>query len=137
VSARDPATVWMVHKDTGRAGVRGELVLTEAALIFRPEIRGAKRDLDLLGETVLPLGEVRKASRNRGTPVLEVRTRTSGVPAVILFFFAKPPDMYSSGVMNPRTHSATYLANSNLIYRDEVESWVSAIRSAIGAPDSR
>jgi hypothetical protein len=123
----------MVHGDTGRMGVRGELVLTEGEVIFRPEIRGARRNLDLLGETVLPLSSIRRARRSRGTPVLEVRTRTPGVPQVVLFFFAKPPDMYSSGLMNPRTHSATYLANSNLLYREEIDQWVGAIRSAISA----
>ena len=127
----DPATVWMVHKETGTSGVRGELFLTDRDLVFRPEVRGARGNLDLLGETVLPLAAISKAVRSRATPVLEVRAQTAGVPDVLLFFFAKPPDMYSSGLMNPRTHSATYLANSNLLYREEIGAWVSAIRSAI------
>ena len=127
----EPATVWMVHKETGTSGVRGELFLTEIELVFRPEVRGAKPNLDLLGETVLPLGAIRKAVRSRATPVLEVRTETPGIPDTLLFFFAKPPDMYSSGLMNPRTHSATYLANSNLLYKEEIEGWVEAIRAAI------
>lgn len=129
----DPATVWMVHKGTGTSGVRGELFLTERELVFRPEVRGAKRNLDLLGETVLPLAEIRRAVRARATPVLEIRTGTVGVPPVLLFFFARPPDMYSSALMNPRTHSATYLANSNLLYREEIEAWVEAIRAAMRA----
>ena len=103
----DAATVWMVHKDTGKEGVLGELILTEGELIFRPDVRGAKRNLDLLGETILPLGHVRKASRSRGTPVLEVRSKTPGVPDVVLFYFAKPPDMYSSAMPNPRSATMT------------------------------
>jgi hypothetical protein len=125
-----PVTVWMVHKETGRQGVRGELILAGRTLIFRPEVRGAKRNLDLLGETVLPLADVRKAERARGTPVLEVWHGIEDLPAVVLFYFVKPPDIYSSPMMNPRSAGATYLANSNLLYREEIDRWVGAIEAA-------
>lgn len=128
--AHDPATVWMVHHGTGRQGVHGDLVLTDRELIFRPEIRGAKRDLDLLGETVLALADVTKVIRARGTPVLEVHARTPGVPRVILFYFAKPPDIYSSPMTNPKRAGATYLASSNLLYLEEIRDWVGAIDAA-------
>lgn len=126
----DPATVWMVHKRTGRQGVRGDLILKGRELVFRPEIRGAKRDLDLLGETVLPLADIRKVSRTRGSPVLEVRTRTTGVPPVVLFFFARPPDMYSSAMPDPRGASMSYLTSSALVYREEIDTWIGAIDAA-------
>ena len=55
----DPATVWMVHKGTGRPGIRGELILESKRLIFRPEIRTAKPDM--LGETVFALEEINRS----------------------------------------------------------------------------
>ena len=129
----DAATVWMVHKGTGKQGVKGELLLTERDLVFRPEIRGAKRDLDLLGETVIPLATLRRASRSRGSPVLEIRSKSPGVPAIVLFFFAKPPDMYSSAMPDPRGASMTYLTSSGLVYREEIDDWVGAIDASRGA----
>jgi hypothetical protein len=120
----------MVHTGTGKAGVRGELILTNRDLIFRPEVRGAKRDLDLLGETVIALETLRKVSRARGSPVLEVRPKTPGVPPVVLFYFAKPPDMYSSAMPDPRGASISYLASSGVLYREEIDAWVEAIDAA-------
>jgi hypothetical protein len=122
------ATVWMVHKDVGRAGVRGDLTMVQGRLIFRPEVRGAK--LDTLGETVIPLTEVSKVRRARATPVLEVHVSTEGLPDVVLFYFVKPPDPYSSGMPNPRSADLTYLATSNTLYEEEVAGWVKAIKTA-------
>src|SRR5712691_11719736 len=97
----EPSTVWMVHKSTGQLGVRGELFLEAERLIFRPELKGTK--LDLLGETVFASTDIEKAGRSRHSPVLELRVSTPGVPEVVLFYFVKPPDMYSSGLPNPRS----------------------------------
>ena len=126
--ARDPTTVWMVHKQTGLQGVRGELILEDRRLIFRPEIRGAKPDL--LGETVFPLDEVKSAGHALGSPVLELRVKVEGLPPVILFYFSKPPDIYSSPLGNPRTHGAQYLTTSNIVYGEEIAGWVEAIDEA-------
>jgi hypothetical protein len=119
----------MVHKTTGQQGVRGELLLEPDRLIFRPELAGTPPEL--LGETVFAGAHVRKVGRAKHSPVLELRVTTPGVPDVVLFYFVKPPDMYSSGLPNPRTAVATYLANSNLVYTDEVDEWVQAIRDAV------
>jgi len=123
----------MVHKGTGKQGVKGELLLTERDLVFRPEIRGAKRDLDLLGETVIPLATLRRASRSRGSPVLEIRSKSSGLSSRVIFFFAKPPDIYSSAMADPRGASITYLTSSRLVYREEIDDWVGAIDASRGA----
>jgi hypothetical protein len=125
----EPSTVWMVHKSTGQQGVRGELVLETERLIFRPELAGTK--LDLLGETVFPTTDIHKVSRSRHSPVLELHVSTAGVPDVVLFYFVKPPDMYSSGLPNPRSAVATYLTNSNALYTEEVDEWVRAIREEL------
>jgi hypothetical protein len=124
-----PSTVWMVHKATGQQGVRGELQLEPARLIFRPELAGTPPEL--LGETVFAGEHIRKVARTKHSPVLELRVSTPGLPEVVLFYFVKPPDKYSSGLPNPRIAVATYLANSNLVYTEEVDDWVRAIKEEL------
>jgi hypothetical protein len=124
----DPTTVWMVHKDVGRAGVRGDIMLAADRLIFQPEVRGAKPDT--LGETVIPLAGVEKVRRSRATPVLELHLSVQGLPPVVLFYFVRPPDPYSSGMPNPRSAALTYLASSNALYEEEVATWARAIGAA-------
>jgi hypothetical protein len=132
--APEPSTVWMVHKSTGQNGVRGELLLQADRLIFRPELTGT--ELDLLGETVFASTDVAKVGRSRRSPVLELRVSTPGIPEVVLFYFVKPPDMYSSGLPNPRAAVLTYLTNSNALYTEEVDEWVRAIRDELIASES-
>lgn len=124
----EPATVWMVHKSTGRAGIRGELILQPDRLIFRPELRTAKPDT--LGETVFATSDIQKVGRSRGSPVLELRLTTAGVPSVVLFYFVKPPDIYSSGMPNPRFAGASYLMQTNALLADAVAEWEREIRAA-------
>jgi hypothetical protein len=124
----EPATVWMVHKATGRAGIRGELILESQRLIFRPELRTAKPDM--LGETVFALKDVEKVGRSRGSPVLERRVAAPGFPPVVLFYFVKPPDIYSSGMPNPRFAGASFLMQSNALLADEVARWEREIQAA-------
>jgi hypothetical protein len=120
--------VWMVHRSTGRAGVRGDLILEADRLVFRPELRTATPDV--LGETVFALGEVEKVGKARGSAVLELRVRTAGVPPIVLFYFVRPPDIYSSGMPNPRFAGASFLMSSGALLADEVQVWEQAIRSA-------
>jgi hypothetical protein len=124
--APEPSTVWMVHGSTGQQGVRGELLLQSDRLIFRPELAGTA--IELLGETVIAGADIEKVGRSRHSPVLELRVNTPGIPQVVLFYFVKPPDMYSSGLPNPRSAVATYLTRSNAVYTEEVDEWVRAIR---------
>jgi hypothetical protein len=126
-----PSTVWMVHKDTEPGGIRGDLTLEVDRLLFRPELRAAK--LDTLGETVFGLDQVTKASRSRRSPVLELHVLIDGLPPVVLFYFVKPPDIYSSGAANPRSFAAMYLTNAGAVYEEEVADWVKAIRGRIAS----
>jgi hypothetical protein len=126
----DPATVWMVHKDTPKNGVRGRLSLEPAHLVFRPDV-AAGAAVDSLGQTVLGVDEIGKVARARASPVLEVHTSTPGLPGVVLFYFAKPPDIYTSASVNPRARGATYLGTSNTFLSDVVGEWVSAVRAAV------
>jgi hypothetical protein len=121
-----PSTVWMVHQDTGPGGVRGELILEPERLLFRPELRAAK--LDTLGETVFAMDQVTKVTRSRRSPVLQLHIVTDGLPPVVLFYFVKPPDMYSSGASNPRSYAALYLSNAGAVYEEEIAEWAKAIR---------
>jgi hypothetical protein len=122
-----PSTVWMVHADTGPQGTRGDLILDGDRLIFRPDIGAAK--LDTLGETVFGLHEVVKVSRPRHSPVIELKCSTEGIPDVVFFYFVKPPDIYSSGAINPRAHAAIYLTNAGAVYDEEVADWVKTLRA--------
>jgi hypothetical protein len=132
--APEPSTVWMVHKSTGQRGVRGDLILEAERLVFRPELTGTK--IDLLGETIFGSTDVEKVGRSRHSPVLELHVRNPGIPPVVLFYFVKPPDMYSSGLPNPRRAVATYLTSSNALYTEEVDEWVRAIRDELIASAS-
>lgn len=127
----EPAAVWMVHKDTPKNGVRGQLALESGHLVFRPDVV-AGAGVDSLGQTVFGLVEIRKVRRARASPVLEVHAATPGLPDVVLFFFAKPPDIYSSALPNPRAHGATYLGTSNTFVGEVVGEWVSALRAVVG-----
>lgn len=130
VGAPPPTTVWMVHKGTGKQGVRGELSLEPERLIFRPEIVGGK--LDLLGQTVFALTEIRGAGKSKGSPVLKLDVSTPGLPKVVLFYFTKPPDMYSSPMPNPRIATMTYLMRSDAYVGQEVDVWLKALRAVRG-----
>ena len=125
----DPSTVWMVHKGVGQRGVRGDLILQRDRLIFRAEIRGGRPDT--LGETIFPLEEIRKVSRSKRTPILELKLTIEGLPETVLFYFVKPPDMYSSGATHPRTAVTMYLTNSNALYEEEVTLWFDDLRQAV------
>jgi hypothetical protein len=127
--APEPSTVWMIHKSTGQRGVRGELILQADQLIFRPELAGSRPEL--LGETVFASPDIDKVGRSRHSPVLELRVTTPGVSPVVLFYFVKPPDMYASGLPNPRSAVATYLTSSNALYTEEVDEWVRAIQDEL------
>ena len=130
--ALEPASVWMVHMETGRDGVAGTLTLLRDVLLFRPHLKG--RRLDTLGETVFALDEIRSAAKARLSPVLEVRVRTPGIPPIVLFYFVKPPDRYSSGFQDPRSSSAFYLSNSGVLFEEEIGQWAKAIEDARVGP---
>ena len=129
-----PSVVWMVHKGVGPRGIRGELILESERLIFRPELRAARPDM--LGETVFGLDQVTKVRRARRSPVLEIHVQTDGLPPVVLFYFVKPPDIYSSGMPNPRFAGASFLMQTNALLTEEVAAWerdIQAAHRALGA----
>src|SRR5439155_539260 len=76
------------------------------------------------------LHDVDKVGRARGSPVLELRVAAPGVPPVVLFYFVKPPDIYSSGMPNPRFAGASFLMQSNALLAEEVAGWEREIQAA-------
>ena len=124
----EPAIVWMVHRETPRSGVRGRLSLEPAHLVFRPEV-GPATSVDALGQTLIALADVSKASKTPGSPVLEVHSSTPGLPGVIMFFFAKPPT--PRGSVHPRAYGAGILGVSNTFVGPDVAAWAQTIRAAI------
>lgn len=122
--------MWMVHKRTELAGVKGTLTLDERALVFVPE--GGRA-----AETVLPVGSIVRAHRARGTPVLEVALDLPNAPSVIGFYFVQPPPLVERGsgfkVLDrfvTKRRAVIRLKVGSSTKREEVDLWVGAIRSA-------
>jgi hypothetical protein len=128
----EPVTVWMVHARTGLAGVKGTLHLEDRVLVFRPA--GGRS-----AETVIPARDVRKVRRAPGSPVLEVETSISGAPPIIGFYFVKPPPLTPPtegyrpfGRFLARRRAIATLRGGNAAHREDVETWVVAVRNVQG-----
>jgi hypothetical protein len=128
---RKPDTVWMVNARTGPDGWKGQLSVSGAGVLFRAEPAG-------LGETLVPLEDIKRVRRVRGSPVLELKLRTPNRLALEImgFYFTKPPSMDSpEGVRVLKKHRAksravTDLRRANLLKKDAVAAWVEDIEQA-------
>ncbi|MFN2590162.1 MAG: hypothetical protein ABR518_05285 [Actinomycetota bacterium] len=126
-------TVWMVHARTTSAGVKGTLRLEPSALVFRP----THEDAD---EMVFPLERVKRARRVLGSPVLEVRLSGGTGPAMVGFYFVRPPnlEMQREGRFFARgkakRDAAVALVTSNLSKKEEIALWARSIREAKRKP---
>jgi hypothetical protein len=126
----EATTVWMVHARTGLEGVKGTIALESGALVFRPT--GGRS-----AETVIPVGEIRRLRRARGSPVLEVEISIAGAPPIIGFYFVKPPPLTAPtesyrpfGRFLARRRAIATLRAGNTARREDVEVWVDAVRAA-------
>jgi hypothetical protein len=126
----EATTVWMVHARTGLEGVKGTIALQEGALVFRP-IGGRS------GETVIPVRQIRRLRRARGSPVMEVETSITGAPPIIGFYFVKPPPLTPPtegyrpfGRFLARRRAIATLRAGNAARREDVAVWVDAVRAA-------
>jgi hypothetical protein len=126
----EATTVWMVHARTGLQGVKGTIALESGALVFRPT--GGRS-----GETVIPVGEIRRLRRARGSPVMEVEISIAGAPPIIGFYFVKPPPLTPPtegyrpfGRFLARRRAIATLRAGNAARREDVEVWVDAVRAA-------
>jgi hypothetical protein len=132
MSMPQPITVWMVHQRTALAGVKGTMSLDDRTLLFVPE--GGRA-----AETVLPVRSIVRAHRARGTPVLEVVVDLPDAPSVIGFYFVQPPALAERGAgvnildrFMTKRRAVIKLKVGSTAKRDQVDRWVSAIKSAKG-----
>jgi hypothetical protein len=138
----EAVTVWMVELSPGLASEerRGTLSLQPDVIAFVPS-DGSK-------DVRIPLAQVRKARRLRGSPVLVVTHDAGGRAVRTAFYFAQPPpleELHGEGAERPaplgfrksskrraRRQNIGYLGTWNRQLKPEIEEWEQAIRHAVG-----
>lgn len=150
VTMPKPVTVWAVEleKDARLEDVKGTLRLAEGALVFTP--RDESRP-----EARIPMEEVMKVSRLRGSPVLMVVRSSPAGQRRTAFYFAQPPPIgviVGEAIERPQTRSISDLRNprrkarrENVSYlgvlnrekKQTLREWVRAVRSAMNEGPSQ
>jgi hypothetical protein len=138
----EAVTVWMVELSPGLATQerRGTLSLQPDVIAFVPS--------DGSEDVRIPLTQVRKARRLRGSPVLVVTHDAGGRAVRTAFYFAQPPpleDLRGEGAERPaplgfrkssrrraRRQNIGYLGTWNRQLKADIEEWEQAIRHAVG-----
>jgi hypothetical protein len=149
-----PTTVWMVELGRGSAAeAKGTLFLDLDAVRFEDERTG----------TVIRVAfsSIRRARRNRGSPILLIDAHGDGDSRKLAFYFSQPPPLAppEPGAATPpgmglsarpggafgairrtskRRHMRTnigYLTTSNTGKKELIERWLAGIREGIGAAD--
>jgi hypothetical protein len=120
------ARVWAVRISVSTEDAEGTLSLETDHLIFSIE-EGTLR---------IPLAEVTKVRRVRGSPVLMVdQMREGRDPARFAFFFVKPPPLEPEGRTSKRRtrrKSTAYLSTQNQNKKDLVKAWEEAVKKGAG-----
>jgi len=137
----EPITVWVVELLPGLAAQerRGILSLQPEVIAFVPS--DGSEDLRI------PLAQVRKARRLRGSPVLVVAHDAGGRAVRTAFYFVQPPpleDFRGEGPERPaplgfrkssrrraRRQNIGYLGTWNRQLKANIEEWEQAIRDAV------
>lgn len=137
----EPITVWVVELSPGLAAQerRGTLSLQPDVIAFAPS--DGSEDLRI------PLAQVRKARRLRGSPVLVVAHDAGGRVVRTAFYFVQPPpleDFRGEGYERPaplgfrkssrrraRRQNIGYLGTWNRQLKANIEEWEQAIRDAV------
>jgi hypothetical protein len=134
-------TVWAVElgKDVQPEETKGTLELSSQALLFTPndEARPAVR---------LPVSEIVRVRRLRGSPVLMVERTTSSGSRRTAFYFVQPPPLSAilgttverppglAAFRNPkrkaRRDNVGYLGTTNREKKAALNEWVRAVRTA-------
>jgi hypothetical protein len=145
----DHVTVWAVDLGVGVSMKerKGVLRIEDGALRFAPW-------KEEQAEVVIPLREIAKVKRLRGSPVLLVERTVGQDVARIAFYFVQPPPMppsrgeprtepleqrsFGLGLLrNParraRKQNAGYLGMMNKTKKAEVVEWADAVQEAIQA----
>lgn len=122
----EPTKVWAVRVGVSDHDAEGVLRLEEEDLVF---------DLAAGAGTLrLPLRDVTRARRVRGSPVLVVDSDSGGKKTRFAFFFVKPPPLHSEtgdARRKVRRKAVTYLQTSNAQSKDQVKGWEAAVRAAV------
>jgi hypothetical protein len=136
-------TVWEVElgKPESSEEVKGTLELSHTDLIFTP------RD-EARPNVKIPLGEITKVKRLRGSPVLMVLRETASGQERIAFYFAQPPPIGAiqgepverrtgiSAFRNPkrqaRRDNISYLGLMNRENKAALKEWAKAVDAAAG-----
>jgi hypothetical protein len=129
----EPATVWLVSRETGQLGWQGTLTLESETLAFRPEDRGAPR--------VFQFDQIRKVHRVLGSPVLELVLAPTAPQRLVGFYFVRPPNLEPAKTTTPRPlQKRTARKRAILTLRaandrkvEDIRTWVGAIRRAMSA----
>ncbi len=117
-------TAWGVRLDVSTQDFEGELTLEAEDLVFA-----------LAGDELrIPLVEVRKVKRVRGSPVVVIERQEPEKLARYAFYFVKPPPMRLDGASRrkARRRGAMYLSTANQQRADQVKVWSTAIQEAVG-----
>jgi len=138
----EAVTVWMVELSPGLAGQerRGTLSLQPDVIAFVPS--------DGSEDVRIPLAQVRKARRLRGSPVLAVTHDAGGRVVRTAFYVAQPPPLENlrresaerpaplgfrkSSRRRARRQNIGYLGTWNRQLKADIEEWEQAIRHAVG-----
>lgn len=140
---QDRVRVWAVDLVEGASTKerQGMLSLHEATLRFEPS-KEAEPTL------TIPLREVAKVKRLRGSPVIVVQFRKDDAARRTAFYFVQPPPLavflegrdernVLTALRNPkrkaRRENVGYLGMSNRAKKDELVAWERAIRAAAAA----
>jgi hypothetical protein len=139
----EAVTVWAVELGEGssQTEVKGVLSLDRETLRFTPAREGR-------APIEVPLTEVVKTRRLRGSPVLLVQRRREGGPLRTAFYFVQPPSLEAylgqqtggtvlSSLRNPkrkaRRQNVGYLGTMNRAKKAELAEWERAVREAVAA----
>ncbi len=134
--------MWAVHlgKDVQPDEIKGTLELGTDALLFTPndEARPVLR---------IPLGDVAKVRRLRGSPVLMLERTTAAGSRKTAFYFAQPPPLtallgtsperptglaaFRSPKRKARRDNVGYLGLMNREKKDALSEWVRAVKEAV------
>jgi hypothetical protein len=139
----EESVVWMVPLVQGSAEEqRGVLSLEAPELVFTDR-RATER-------VAIPLTDIRKAKRVRGSPVLVLTVGDGPARREVAFYFAPPPPLKSQSKPLDRPRlvpfggvrdadkttkkvmrtNVSYLHQANASKKEEIEEWLRAIRDA-------
>ena len=122
----EPVTAWGVRIGVSDKDAKGRLSLDETELVF---------DLATEEGTLrIPLENITKAKRIRGSPVLVVDSVEGEKPVRFAFFFVKPPPLRRESQERKsrvRRKAVTYLQTTNTSRKELVKEWETAVQEAV------